>query len=142
MSGGVAVVLVLAAAMLALAAVVTARRNRALRQRPGDVSVQARTRCGRRWFPGHGVWVEDVFAFRRSPAGWSEALLWVTHAPARSATHEERAQLRRLGDDPVVVTFVLASGGSMTFAARAADRARLLGPYADSSPNGIAAVVR
>jgi hypothetical protein len=141
-SGGVAIVLALVTALTIAAAAVVARRNRALRQRPGDVSVLARTRWGGRWMPGHGVWVDDVFAFRRSPAGWNETLLWVTYAPTRSATDEERAQLRRLGDDPLVVTFVLASGGSMTFAAKASDRARLLGPYAEPARPSVAVSAR
>jgi hypothetical protein len=109
---------------------VVVRRNQALRHRPGDVPLRARFEAGGPWIRGHGVWVNDIFAFRRSPAGWTEALLWVTNASARRATDEERHRLGRLGDDSVVATFVLASGGSMAFAARAEDRAHLLGPYA------------
>jgi hypothetical protein len=125
-SGALATVL----AISLLALLVVACRNRALQRRPGDVSVQARFRGSGRWVRGHGVWVNDTFAFRRSPAGWQEALLWVTNASACPASEEERVNLSRLGDDPVVATFVLASGGSMAIAARAEDRGRLLGPYA------------
>lgn len=113
-----------------VALMVVIRRNRALQRRPGDVSVRARLRESGQWVRGHGVWVNDTFAFRRSPAGWQETLLSVTDASARPASEEERVTLHRLGDDPVVATFVLASGGSMAFAARAEDRGRLLGPYA------------
>jgi hypothetical protein len=141
--GGVTGVIALLAATLGLAAAagVVVRRNRVLRRRPGDVSVLSPTGWGGRWCPGHGVWVGDVFAFRRSPAGWNEALIWVSHAFARGAADEERRQLQRLGDEPVVVTFTLACGGTVKFAARAKDRVRLLGPYAEPL-NGLAAVAR
>jgi hypothetical protein len=129
-SGAFAASLTVALGLSILALLVTVLRNRALRRRPSNVAVRVRSPGGERWFPGHGVWVNDVFAFRRSPAGWREILIWVTNASARMATEEERARLHRIGDDPVVTTFVLASGGSMMFAARSEDRAKLLGPYA------------
>ena len=110
--------------------VIAVRRNQALQCRPGDVPVRARFEAGGSWIRGHGVWVNDIFAFRRSPAGWTEALLWVANASARRASEDERVRLGRFGDDAFVAIFVLASGGSMAFAARAEDRAQLLGPYA------------
>jgi hypothetical protein len=113
----------------ALALLVTARRNRAQRERPGNVRAFVRYPDRERWLGGHGVWVNDVFAFRRSPAGWEETLLWVASASARAPTEEELARLRRIGD-PVIVSFALASGGSIAFAAPAEDRAALLGPFA------------
>jgi hypothetical protein len=54
----------------------------------------------------------------------------VTNASIRSAGEDERDRLGGLGNEPVVATFVVASGGSMAFAARREDRAQLLGPYA------------
>jgi hypothetical protein len=95
------------------------------------VPALARSPESGRWHPGHGVWVDDVFAFRRSPAGWREMLLWVTSASVRPAAHDERGRLRRVGDEPLVVTFELRSGGSRAFAVRPEDAGRLLGPYAD-----------
>jgi hypothetical protein len=125
----------LAAALTALglaaaALLVTARRNRALQERPGNVRAFVRHPDRERWLGGHGVWVNDVFAFRRSPAGWEETLLWVASASARAPTEEELARLRRIQDPPVIVSFALASGGSIAFAAPAEDRAALLGPFA------------
>ena len=127
MSVPVATALVTALIAGVVVFLVVALRNRSLQSRPGDVPVRARFKVVGPWIRGHGVWVNDIFAFRRSPAGWTEALLWVTNASARPATAEER---HRLGDDSVVATFVLASGGSMAFAARGEDRSQLLGPYA------------
>lgn len=116
--------------LAALALLVTTRRNRELQRRPGNVSASVRFSERGRWLGGHGVWVDDVFAFRRSPAGWDETLLWVASATARSPAGDELDSLRRVGPDPVVVTFALASGGSITFAARPEDRDALLGPFA------------
>jgi hypothetical protein len=130
MSGPVTAALVTALIAGALVFLVVVRRNRALQRRPGDVPVRACFKVGGPWIRGHGVWVNDIFAFRRSPAGWTEALLWVTNASIRSAGEDERDRLGGLGNEPVVATFVVASGGSMAFAARREDRAQLLGPYA------------
>ena len=116
--------------LAALALLVTARRNRELQRRPGNVPASVRFPDRLHWLGGHGVWVDDVFAFRRSPAGWDETLLWVANASVRRPAGDELDSLRRVGPDPVVVTFALASGGSIAFAARAEDRDALLGPFA------------
>jgi len=119
--------------LCAIAIFVLIKRNGWLRNRPGNVPVRIHPPGKKRWLPGHGVWVHDVFAFRGSPAAWKEALLWVTATSARPATDEERKKLRRIGVGPIVATFALAGGGEIELAARAEHRARLLGPFADSS---------
>ena len=50
-----------------------------------------------RWTRGHAVWVSDVFAWRGSPAAWSEDIVQVTGVRLRSPDEEERHKLRRLG---------------------------------------------
>jgi hypothetical protein len=130
MSGPLAAGLITALIVGVVVFLLVVRRNQALQRRPGDIPVRARFEAGGPWLRGHGVWVNDIFAFRRSPAGWTEALLWVTNVSACRASEDEGDRLGHFGDDAVVATFVLASGGSMAFAARAEDRARLLGPYA------------
>jgi hypothetical protein len=109
-------------------------RNRALRKRPGNVAVRIRPEGKRRWMPGHGLWVNDVFAYRGSPAAWKEGLVWVTAASARPANAEERKHLRRIGDEPVIATLTVADAGTkrrMDVAARESDAGTLLGPYAE-----------
>ena len=86
----------------------------------------------KRWSPGHGVWVHDVFAFRGVPAAWKEALVWSTEAAARPPTSKERKHLHRIGDDPVIVTLWLAEGGTIEIAARAEHKGNLLGPFASA----------
>ena len=105
-------------------------RNRALRHRPGNVPVRVHPPGKKRWSPGHGVWVHDVFAFRGFPAAWKEALVWPTEAAVRAPTSKERKQLHRIGHDPVVVTLLLAEGGPIEIAARAEAKDNLLGPFA------------
>jgi hypothetical protein len=114
----------------ALSVLILVLRNRSIRRRPGNVPVRVRRPGKKRWVPGHGLWVHDVFAFRGSPAAWKEGLVWVTDASARPASPDERKKLHRLGDAPVVATFTGKDGGGLELAARSEHRATLLGPFA------------
>ena len=58
-------------------------RNKSLRQRHGDIPVRVQRAGKTRWTRGHAVWVSDVFAWRGSPAAWSEDLFQVTAARGR-----------------------------------------------------------
>ena len=107
-------------------------RNRALRNRPGNVPVRVHPAEKKRWTPGHGVWIHDIFAFRGLPAAWKEALAWSIDAEVREATAEERKKLHRIGDQPVIVTLTLAEGGTIELAARAEHKDKLLGPFASA----------
>jgi hypothetical protein len=128
----------LAAAVGALAALcaagiaVAVERNRRLRRRPGNVPVRLRRPGKSRWLPAHGVWAHDVFAIRAAPAAWKEALLWVADARLRPANAEERKQLHRIGERPVISVFELASGGLIEVAARDEHADALLGPFAQT----------
>ncbi len=109
-------------------------RNRALRNRPGNVPVRLRPPGSKRWHTGHAVWVHDVLAFRGSPALWKEVLVWAAGASSRPATAEEKRTLHRVGDDPVVVTLALQPQGVLQVAARSEHSATLLAPFADRIP--------
>ncbi len=117
-------------------------RNRALRTRPGNVPVRVRRPGKRRWWPGHGLWVHDVFAFRGLPAAWKEALVWAADASVRPADEQERKKLHRIGDEPVVATLTLVDGESLEVAARAEDVDDLLGPFSPvrSTPAELASI--
>ena len=130
--------------LCAIAILTLVLRNRALRMRPGNVAVRVREEGKRRWTPGHGLWVNNVFAYRGSPAAWKEGLLPVSAASARPASAEERKHLRRIGDEPVIATLTFEDAGTkrqIDVAARESDGRVLLGPYAETrpAPNEIAA---
>ena len=107
-------------------------RNRSLRKRAGNVPARLRTAPGKRWTRGHGLWVHDVWAFRGSPAAWSEKLVWVTGVTVRKATADEAGKLRGLGENPTVATFAY-DGGTMEVATSDAHRAELIGPFVTSN---------
>ena len=106
-------------------------RNRKLRTRGGDVAVRRRSPGETRWIRGHGVWVHDVFAFRGSPAMWSESLFWVAEASTRGvADPGEAKKLRRLGEHPAIVLLTTEDAATVEFAAPADRAVDLLGPFA------------
>ena len=72
------------------------------------------------------MWISNVFAWRGSPAAWSEDLQAV-----------EGKKLRRLDGDPALVVLSKAEGETLTVAASAEHEAALPGPFADGdTPDG------
>ena len=61
---------------------VTVLKNRSLRKRHGNIPARVKRPGKTRWTRGHAIWVSDVFAWRRSPAAWSEDLVHVTRREA------------------------------------------------------------
>ena len=104
-------------------------QNRKLRKRPGNIPVRVLRQGKKRWTSGHGIWVSDVFAWRGSPAAWNEDLLQVSGVSIHSADEQEREELKRIGDDPVVASFALDEGATLQVAARHEDQSILAGPY-------------
>src|SRR5512132_1974994 len=82
-------------------------RNRQLRKRHSDMLVRVHRPGKKRWTRGHAIWVSDVFAFRGSPAAWTEDLVQVKDATLRVADAEERKTLHRLGENPAIATLAL-----------------------------------
>ena len=104
-------------------------RNRALRKRRGDIPVRVQKAGKSRWTRGHGIWVSDVFAWRGSPAAWSEGLAHVVDVNAAAASPEERKRLHRLGDDPVIATMITDESTKLRVAVAGGHRAAVLGPF-------------
>ena len=102
--------------------------NRELRKRAGDIPVRVLRPGKKRWARAHAIWVSDVFAWRASPAGWSEHILKVTGVSPRVASPEEHKKLHRLADDPVVVSLALAEGTTLEVATTPEYASDLLGP--------------
>jgi len=117
---------------LCLVAIVTlVMRNRTLRTRGENVPVRRRLAGKTRWRRGHGVWIHDVFAFRGSPAAWSESLDWVATATTRAVTDASEAKkLRRLGERPTVAVLTMVDGSTIEYATSTEHALNLLGPFA------------
>ena len=104
-------------------------RTRTLRQRPGDIPVRVLRAGKTRWTRAHAVWVSDVFAWRGSPAAWSEDLLHVLEIHVGTLEPEDLKKLHRLGDNPTVATLTLDEGEPVRVAVASEHAAALLGPY-------------
>ncbi len=108
-------------------------RNRALRRRYGDVPVRVLRPGKTRWVRGHAVWVSDVFAWRGSPAAWTESLELVVSATPRPATREELKKLHGLGDGLVIASLTTDDGSAFQVATTSEHGSQLLGPFVDVS---------
>lgn len=113
--------------------VVTIRRNRALRARPGNVSVRMKRPGATRWQRGNAVWVSDVFLFRASPAAWGETAIHVSGVTTRKPDAEEQHTLRRLGPVVCIVTLSAVDEGPVEVAVSADQEAALTGAFASAT---------
>ena len=111
-------------------------RNKSLRQRHGDIPVRVLRAGKTRWTRGHAVWVSDVFAWRGSPAAWTEDLFQVTGVRVGAFEPEELKKLHRLGDNPTVATLTPDVGEPVRVAVASEHRAALLGPYGTTVGGG------
>lgn len=119
--------------LIALALLGLFFRNRTLRKRSGDIPVRVRRPGKKRWTRGHAVWVSDVFAWRGSPAAWSEDVVQVDSLFLHAPDAEQRKKLHRLGDDLVIASLSLSGGSSIDVATRGEHRAALLGPFGNAT---------
>jgi hypothetical protein len=106
------------------------RNNRSLRKRAGDLPVRVLPPGRKRWTRAHALWVGDVFAWRASPAAWTEGLVQVVDASPRSATRDEQDHLHRLGADPVIAVLQLPDGTPLEVASSVELGPQILGPFA------------
>ena len=72
----------------------TILRNRKLRAGPGNFTGRMRWPGTSRWSRGNGIWVSDVFVFRKSPIAWFEEIIHVTAVTLREPTAEEAHKFR------------------------------------------------
>jgi hypothetical protein len=105
-------------------------RNKSLRKRHGDIPVRVLRPGKTRWTRGHAVWVSDVFAWRGSPAAWSEDLFQVTGARVGTLKAEELKKPHRMGEHPAVVTLTPDEGDPVRVAVASEHSQAVLGPYA------------
>jgi hypothetical protein len=115
--------------LCAVAILLIALNNRKLRKRYGNIPVRVKRPGKERWRRGHAIWVSDVFAWRGSPAAWSEDLAHVADVTQRAPGPEEQKKLHRLGDGLVIATMTPVDGGSFEVAVRSEARTAILGPF-------------
>ena len=110
-------------------------RNRGLRKRHGDIPVRVKRPGKTRWTRGHALWVSDVFAWRGSPAAWSEDIVQVTGVRVRSPDEKERHKLRRLGDGVQIATLSSMDGEPLEVATWPEEHTALVGPFLATNLN-------
>lgn len=82
------------------------------------------------WRRGYGLWVHDVFVWRGSIVKWDDYLARIVGVETRAPTATERAKLRSVGDDGIVVVLIDEVGDRHLLAVRADQREQALGPFA------------
>ena len=105
-------------------------RNRTLRHRPGNMKVRRRLPGKTRWVRGYGVWVRDVFAFRGSPAAWTESLVGVREVVTLVPSAADHKKLRRMGSPLTMVRFIDDDGTAVDLAIASEHALDLLGSFA------------
>ena len=120
--------------LCAAAILVLVYRNKSLRKRHGDIPVRVQRAGKTRWTRGHAVWVSDVFAWRGSPAAWSEDLFEVTDARVGALQPADLKKLHRLGEHPAVVILTPEEGEPVRVAVTSQHCEAVLGPYGTRAP--------
>jgi hypothetical protein len=93
---------------------------------------------GSKWCRGYGRWVRDVLVWTRAPFLFRNTVL-----PADGLDAERRArkdEVKRLGDEPIVLTFAVGDG-RLEVAVRPQHRTAALAPFAgaETDPSGVPA---
>ena len=124
--------------VVAFAALVLGRR-RWLKRQPGEfrgavrVSGGAVDGLGSKWKRGSGRWVSNVLVWSKGPLMFRNELV-----PADRLVGERSArsgEVKRLGDEPVVVEFE-SDGARIEVTARAEQRTLVIGPLTTTSGSG------
>jgi hypothetical protein len=114
-------------------------RRRWLKRQPGEFAGAVRVAGGKvaflppKWKRGSGRWVRDVLVWSKAPFQFRDALV-----PVDALSGERQAEggeVKRLGDDPIVIQFVVGDA-TIEIAARPAQRAQVTGPFAVGSTTG------
>jgi hypothetical protein len=124
--------------IVAFLAVVLSRRRWVSRQ-PGAFKGAVRvvhgevSGLGPKWRRGSGRWVRDVLVWTKAPLMFQNELVAVDGL-AGEARAAEPGEVKRVGDDPVILALAADGGARVEVAAAEADRGRALGPLAAPAP--------
>ncbi len=107
-------------------------RRRWLTRQPGHFGGSVRVSDGdldgfsAKWRRGSGRWVRDVFVWSKAPFMFRNELVAMDRVLEERPAHA--GEVKRLGDDPVVLAFA-SDAAKLEVAARAEDRERASGPF-------------
>ncbi|GID98235.1 DUF2550 family protein [Amorphoplanes digitatis] len=113
---------------------VTLSRRRWVNRQPGAFKGAIRTvngevpGLGTKWTRGYGRWVRDVLVWTKAPFLFRNDLVAVDGL-AGAERAAKSGEVKRLGDDPVIVPLAGDEGARVEVASAAKDRGRALGPW-------------
>ena len=106
-------------------------RKRWLKRQPGEFAGAIRVSSGDidglspNWKRGSGRWVRDVLVWNKAPLMFRSEFVAVDRLSGERQAHD--GEVKRLGDNPVVVEFT-ADGAKIEVAAKTEHRALVTGP--------------
>jgi hypothetical protein len=89
---------------------------------------------GPRWKRGYGRWVRDVLVWTKAPVLFRNELVAVDGL-AGAVRAAEADEVKRLGNQPVIVPLLGEGGARVEIAAAGDDRGRALGPMVAPAPS-------
>ena len=118
--------------VVAVFAALALGRRRWLKRQPGEFAGAIRVSSGDvdglspEWKRGSGRWVRDVLVWSKTPLMFRTELVPVDRLSEGHGVHT--SDVRRLGDNPVVVEFA-SNGATIEVAGRAECRSLVAGPF-------------
>jgi hypothetical protein len=86
-----------------------------------------------KWQRGSGRWVRDVLVWTKAPLMFRNELMAVD-GPAGEPRAAEPGEVKRVGNDPVILPLAADGGARVEVAAAGDERGRALGPLAAPAP--------
>ncbi len=114
-------------------------RKRWVKRQPGAFAGAIRVTGGEvdglksKWKRGYGRWVGDVLVWTKAPLLFRNELVAVDGL-AGEARAAGPGEVKRVGDDPVILALAADGGARIEVAAAADDRGRAPGPLAAPAP--------
>ena len=123
--------------LIAIALVLVVRQRRRVTKRAGtfDAKIRATSDAaggiGAKWSSGTAWWVSNVLVLAGGPARTRYTLLPVSRAMPETIHPAQPDEVKRMGDAPIIVPFLLDPSGAIEVAVRNGDEYRALAPFMD-----------
>jgi hypothetical protein len=132
--------------LIAIALLLVLRQRRRVAKRPGTFDAKIRATSGTvegtgaKWSSGTAWWVSNVLVLAGGPARTRYTLLPVSRAMPEAIHPARPEEVKRMGDAPAIVPFLLDPSGAIEVAVRSGDVDRALGPFVDKASAPVVAV--